>query len=168
MCPGNLIWLLSTICINNLWSLTATVVGMKLVSKKKWNVCVYARTLTYATVSFYPEQSIFQHFFLTECKTWRNPLNLFRGSEYNRYTWATGKDPLTYYDMNQSAQDHQTLFTCDSDSTRPSDESKSVERLMGSQLRSRTVWIYGPENCPWMTAPSISVQDQFYVSFSYF
>ena len=66
-------------------------------------------------------------FHLSECKTWRNPLNLFRGSEYNRYTWVTGKDPLTYYDMNQSAQDHQTLFTCDSDSTRPADESKCRE-----------------------------------------
>ncbi|XP_041460124.1 suppressor of tumorigenicity 7 protein homolog isoform X2 [Lytechinus variegatus] len=57
-----------------------------------------------------------------ECKTWRNPLNLIRGAEYNRYNWVTGKDPLTYYDMNQSAQDHQTLFTCDSDPTRHQDE----------------------------------------------
>ncbi|XP_078500593.1 suppressor of tumorigenicity 7 protein-like isoform X2 [Lissotriton helveticus] len=58
---------------------------------------------------------------LTECKVWRNPLNLFRGAEYNRYTWVTGKEPLTYYDMNLSAQDHQTFFTCDTDSVRPSD-----------------------------------------------
>ncbi|WP_163279008.1 hypothetical protein, partial [Klebsiella aerogenes] len=44
-----------------------------------------------------------------------DPLNLFRGAEYNRYTWVTGREPLTYYDMNLSAQDHQTFFTCDSD-----------------------------------------------------
>uniref|UniRef100_A0A8D0BK85 Suppressor of tumorigenicity 7 protein-like n=1 Tax=Salvator merianae TaxID=96440 RepID=A0A8D0BK85_SALMN len=58
---------------------------------------------------------------LSECKVWRNPLNLFRGAEYSRYTWVTGKEPLTYYDMNLSAQDHQTFFTCETDSIRPSD-----------------------------------------------
>ncbi|XP_073475932.1 suppressor of tumorigenicity 7 protein isoform X1 [Aquarana catesbeiana] len=58
---------------------------------------------------------------VSECKVWRNPLNLFRGAEYNRYTWVTGREPLTYYDMNLSAQDHQTFFTCDTDHMRPAD-----------------------------------------------
>nr|XP_023681410.1 suppressor of tumorigenicity 7 protein-like isoform X1 [Paramormyrops kingsleyae] len=58
---------------------------------------------------------------VSECKVWRNPLNLFRGSEYSRYTWVTGKEPLTYYDMNLSAQDHQTFFTCDTQQLKPED-----------------------------------------------
>uniref|UniRef100_A0A7N8WQY8 Suppression of tumorigenicity 7 n=1 Tax=Mastacembelus armatus TaxID=205130 RepID=A0A7N8WQY8_9TELE len=43
------------------------------------------------------------------------------GQEPNQYTWVTGREPLTYYDMNLSAQDHQTFFTCDSDHLRPAD-----------------------------------------------
>ncbi|OTF82136.1 suppression of tumorigenicity-like protein [Euroglyphus maynei] len=42
-------------------------------------------------------------------------MSLFRGCEYNRLTMATKKEPLTFYDMNLSAQDHQTFFTCDGD-----------------------------------------------------
>ncbi|CAD7002789.1 unnamed protein product [Ceratitis capitata] len=55
---------------------------------------------------------------MPECKVWRNPLNLYRGAEYQRFFWATSKEPLTYYDMNLSAQDHQTFFTCDGDARK--------------------------------------------------
>lgn len=56
---------------------------------------------------------------ILECKVWRNPMNLLRGAEYQRYQMMTAKQPLTYYDMNLSAQDHQNFFTCDLDQGKP-------------------------------------------------
>ena len=52
---------------------------------------------------------------LPECKVWKNPMSLFRGAEYSQLTLSTGQEPLTFYDMNLSAQDHQTYFSCDAD-----------------------------------------------------
>uniref|UniRef100_A0A914C8N5 Protein ST7 homolog n=1 Tax=Acrobeloides nanus TaxID=290746 RepID=A0A914C8N5_9BILA len=75
----------------------------------------------------------------TECKVWRNPTALFRGAEYQRFTKMTGKDPLTYYDLNLSAQDHQNFFTCDSDSSREDYEIMSVawrERDSHSRIKA--------------------------------
>ena len=60
---------------------------------------------------------------IAECKVWRNSMNLFRGAEYQRYAEATTKEPLTYYDMNLSAQDHQTFFSCECDIGKPEYES---------------------------------------------
>lgn len=54
---------------------------------------------------------------------WRNPYSLFRGAEYRKFFHETGRDPLTYYDMNLSAQDHQTFFTCEADGGKPEYES---------------------------------------------
>ncbi|XP_074104559.1 protein ST7 homolog [Cotesia typhae] len=66
-----------------------------------------------------------------ECKVWRNPINLFRGAEYQRFYWATNKEPLTYYDMNLSAQDHQTFFTCEADT------GKAEYEIMQTAWRER-------------------------------
>jgi len=68
---------------------------------------------------------------IQDCKLWRNPYSLFRGSEYLRLTKETGKDPLTYYDMNLTAQDHQNLFTCEAD------QGKSEYELMQMAWRER-------------------------------
>ncbi|XP_015781630.1 protein ST7 homolog [Tetranychus urticae] len=67
-----------------------------------------------------------------ECKVWRNPLSLFRGAEYNRFATATRKEPLTYYDMNLSAQDHQTFFTCEG-----IDPGKDKYEMMQTAWRER-------------------------------
>ena len=54
-----------------------------------------------------------------ECKVWKNPMSLLRGAEYSKVTASNGKEPLTFYDMNLSAQDHQTFFSCDLDEGKP-------------------------------------------------
>ncbi|KAK3574155.1 hypothetical protein QTP86_003439 [Hemibagrus guttatus] len=78
---------------------------------------------------------------VSECKVWRNPLNLFRGAEYNRYTWVTGKEPLTYYDMNLSAQDHQTFFTSDTQQLKPEDTvMQKAWRERNPQARIRAAY----------------------------
>ena len=41
----------------------------------------------------------------------------------------TGKEPLTYYDMNLSAQDHQTFFSVDTQQLRPEDAGQCVGTL---------------------------------------
>ncbi|CAG4938435.1 unnamed protein product [Parnassius apollo] len=45
-----------------------------------------------------------------ECKVWRNPMSLLRGAEYGRLWTVARRAPLTYYDMNLSAQEHQAWF----------------------------------------------------------
>eukprot|EP00794_Sanderia_malayensis_P007017 gene7017-7802_t len=52
----------------------------------------------------------------TECKMWRNPMNLLRGAEYQRLKWTLGLEPLTSYDISLSIKDHLSLFTCEIDS----------------------------------------------------
>ena len=63
-----------------------------------------------------------------ECKVWKNPCALFRGAEYQRLIQCNGKEPLTFHDMNLSAQEHQTFFSCDLDEGKPEYESMGIER----------------------------------------
>ena len=68
---------------------------------------------------------------IPECKVWKNPMSLLRGAEYSKLTLSNGKEPLTFYDMNLSAQDHQTFFTCESD------EGKCEYEVMQRAWRER-------------------------------
>lgn len=51
-------------------------------------------------------------------------MSLFRGAEYNQLALATKREALTFYDMNLSAQDHQTFFTCEADGGKEDMESE--------------------------------------------
>merc|ERR1719431_66336 len=49
------------------------------------------------------------------------------------------KEPLTYYDMNLSAQDHQTFFTCEADAGKPEYEIMQTawrERNPGARIKA--------------------------------
>lgn len=77
-------------------------------------------------------------------------MNLFRGSEYSRFLVATEKEPLTYYDMNLSAQDHQTFFTCEWDSGKPEYEIMRTawrERNTQSRIKSAREAIERNSDC---------------------
>ncbi|XP_032512886.2 protein ST7 homolog [Danaus plexippus] len=57
-----------------------------------------------------------------DLKVWRNPMSLLRGAEYGRLWGAVRRAPLTYYDMNLSAQEHQAWF-CSGAGTSGVDET---------------------------------------------
>ena len=50
---------------------------------------------------------------------------MFRGAEYQRVKKIKKKDPLTFHDMNLSAQEDQTKLNCDLESS-PEFESEST------------------------------------------
>ncbi|KAF8375107.1 hypothetical protein PRIPAC_81536 [Pristionchus pacificus] len=66
-----------------------------------------------------------------ECKVWRNAYALIRGPEYFRYKKAKNQDPLTFYDMNLTSQDHQAFFIIDDDT------DKEDLKIMNAAWRER-------------------------------
>ena len=71
-------------------------------------------------------------------------MNLLRGAEYQRYYSTTKREALTFYDLNLSAQDHQTFFTCETDKDRPADlimVSAWRERLVSARIERRVTYL---------------------------
>ena len=78
-------------------------------------------------------------------------MNLLRGAEYHRYYNATKREALTFYDLNLSAQDHQTFFTCDTDKERPADMimvSAWRERLVTARIEAAKSALELVPDCP--------------------
>uniref|UniRef100_A0A667Y8S7 Suppression of tumorigenicity 7 like n=1 Tax=Myripristis murdjan TaxID=586833 RepID=A0A667Y8S7_9TELE len=75
------------------------------------------------------------------CLPWNYQKTCYVYSAHHRYTWVTGKEPLTYYDMNLSAQDHQTFFTGDTQQLRPEDAvMQKAWRERNPQARIRAAY----------------------------
>ena len=66
-----------------------------------------------------------------------NPMNLFRGAEYERYYSVTKRKALTYYDMCRSAHDQSSWFVCDSDFELP--EGKLMIQAWRAQLEEARI-----------------------------
>ncbi|XP_059048769.1 protein ST7 homolog [Achroia grisella] len=85
-----------------------------------------------------------------ECKVWRNPLALLRGAEYGRL-WRCGRRaPLTYYDMNLSAQDHQAWFGCGAEGAAEEAMSRAWrEREPAARVAAaRAALLHAPDCAP--------------------
>jgi len=77
-----------------------------------------------------------------ECKVWKNPCALFRGAEYQRLTQYNGKEPLTFHDMNLSAQEHQTFFSCEVDDGKPEYESKNYYLVFFISIKAQNSFFF--------------------------
>jgi hypothetical protein len=85
---------------------------------------------------------------INECKVWKNPCALFRGAEYQRLTQYNGKEPLTFHDMNLSAQEHQTFFSCELDEGKPEYDSMNfVFFCFDIKLQINFFFLYSDATC---------------------
>ncbi|XP_060801798.1 protein ST7 homolog isoform X2 [Amyelois transitella] len=83
-----------------------------------------------------------------ECKVWRNPMALLRGAEYGRLWTVARRAPLTYYDMNLSAQEHQAWFSCGAEG--PAEEAMARawrEREPGARVAAARAALAARPDC---------------------